>query len=40
VLGPKAWDLLRPDRRRPDYRDAPGLAQRDVEEILDSLEDL
>jgi hypothetical protein len=40
LLGPKAWDLLRPDRRKPEDRDSPGLAKRDVEEILDRLEDL
>jgi hypothetical protein len=40
LLGPKAWDLLRPDRPRPEDRDRPGLAHRDIEEILDRLEDL
>ena len=40
LLGPKAWELLRPDRPQPEDRDAPGLAQGDVEEILDRLEDL
>jgi hypothetical protein len=38
LLGPKAWDLLRPDRPRPEDRDAPGIAPRDLEEILDRLE--
>jgi hypothetical protein len=40
LLGPKAWDLLRPDRPPPDSRDAPGIAPRDLEEILDALEAL
>jgi hypothetical protein len=40
LLGPKAWDLLRPDRPRPEDRDRPGLAHRDIEEILDRLEAL
>jgi hypothetical protein len=40
LLGPKAWDLVRPDRPRPEDRDAPGIAPRDLEEILDRLEAL
>jgi hypothetical protein len=40
LLGPKAWELLRPDRRPPEDRDAPGIAPRDLEEILDDLEAL
>jgi hypothetical protein len=40
LLGPKAWDLVRPDRPPPEDRDAPGIAPRDLEEILDRLEAL
>jgi hypothetical protein len=40
LLGPKAWELLRPDRRLPEDRDAPGIAPRDLDEILDALEAL
>jgi hypothetical protein len=40
LLGPKGWDLLRPDRPPPQDRDAPGIAPHDLEEILDSLEAL
>ena len=40
LLGPKAWDLVRPDRPRPEDRDVPGIAPRDLEEILDRLEAL
>ena len=38
LLGPKAWDLVRPDRPAPRDRDAPGIAPRDLDEILDALE--
>jgi hypothetical protein len=40
LLGPKAWDLVRPDRPRPEDRDVPGIAPRDLSEILDRLEAL
>lgn len=40
ILGPKAWDLVRPDRPRPEDRDVPGIAPRDLAEILDALEAL
>jgi hypothetical protein len=40
LLGPTAWDLVRPDRPRPKDRDAPGIPPRDLEEILDRLEAL
>ena len=40
LLGPKAWELLRPGRPRPEDREAPGIAPRDLEEILDALEAL
>jgi hypothetical protein len=40
LLGPKAWELVRPERPRPRDRDAPGIAAGDLEEILDALEAL
>jgi hypothetical protein len=39
LLGPKAWELVRPDCP-PPARDSPGVAPRDLEEILDALEAL
>jgi hypothetical protein len=39
LLEPEAWDLVRPDRPPPDDR-APGLAPRELEAVLDSLEAL
>jgi hypothetical protein len=39
LLGPKGWDLLRPDRPPPG-RDAPGIAPHELEAVLDRLEDL
>jgi hypothetical protein len=39
LLGPEAWDLVRPDRTPPG-RDAPGLAPRELEAVLDRLEEL
>jgi hypothetical protein len=38
LLGPKAWELVRPDRPAPRDREAPGIAPRDLDEILDALE--
>ena len=38
LLGPKAWELVRPDRPAPRDRDAPGIAPHDLDEILDALE--
>ena len=40
LLGSTAWDLLRPGRPPPESRDVPGIAPRDLEEILDALEAL
>jgi hypothetical protein len=40
LLGPAAWDLVRPDRPVPRGRDTPGLPARRLEEILDALEAL
>lgn len=38
LLGPKAWELVRPDRPPPHHREAPGVAPADLEEVLDALE--
>jgi hypothetical protein len=40
LLGPEAWDLVRPDRPAPPGRDAPGVPPRRLGEILDALESL
>jgi hypothetical protein len=40
LLGPIAWELVRPNRPPPRNRDAPGIAPRELEEILDALEAL
>jgi hypothetical protein len=40
LLGPAAWELVRPDRPPPRGRNAPGLARSELEEILDALEAL
>jgi hypothetical protein len=40
LLGPKAWELVRPERPAPRDRGAPGIAAGDLEEILDALEAL
>jgi hypothetical protein len=40
LLGPTAWELVRPGRPPPLDRDAPGIAPRELEEILDALEAL
>jgi hypothetical protein len=40
LLGPVAWDLVRPDRPTPRGREAPGLPKRRLEEILDVMEAL
>jgi hypothetical protein len=39
LMGPEAWELVRPDRPPPNGR-APGLAPRDLEAVLDDLEAL
>jgi hypothetical protein len=40
LLGPAAWDLVRPDRPAPPGRDAPGMRPRELDQILDALEAL
>lgn len=40
LLGPAAWELVRPDRPAPQSRDAPGIGPRELGEILDALEAL
>ena len=40
LLGPTAWELLRPDRPPPRDRAAPGIGPRELEELLDALEAL
>lgn len=40
LLGPAAWELVRPDRPAPRNRDAPGMRPRELGEILDALEAL
>ncbi len=40
LLGPAAWDLVRPDRPAPRGRDTPGIPTRRLAEILDALEAL
>jgi hypothetical protein len=40
LLGPEAWELVRPDRMQPHEGRAPGVAPRELEAVLDSLEAL
>jgi len=40
LLGPAAWELVRPDRRPSRDPDARGVPARDLEAILDALEAL
>jgi hypothetical protein len=40
LLGPAAWELVRPDRPAPSSRFAPGIGVRELDEILDALEAL
>jgi hypothetical protein len=40
LLGPAAWELVRPDRTAPPDRDAPGIPSRELDQILDALEAL
>jgi hypothetical protein len=38
LLGPLAWDLLRPGREPPDDRNAPGLSLAELRALVDVLE--
>jgi hypothetical protein len=38
LLGPKAWELVRPDRPAPRDRAAPGILPGELDEILDALD--
>jgi hypothetical protein len=40
LLGPDAWELVRPDRPPPPDGRAPGIAPRELAAVLDSLEAL
>jgi hypothetical protein len=40
LLGPEAWELVRPDRPQPPDGGAPGVAAHELEAALDSLEAL
>jgi hypothetical protein len=40
LLGPRAWELVRPDRPAPPTRDAPGLRPGELDQVLDALEAL
>ena len=40
LLGPQAWDLVRPDRPAPPDDRAPGIAASELQAVLDRLEAL
>ena len=40
LLGPRVWELVRPDRAAPDDRTAPGLPVAAIEQAIDDLERL
>jgi hypothetical protein len=40
LLAPETWELVRPDRPRPDDAFAPGLAPKRLDAVLDDLEAL
>jgi hypothetical protein len=40
LLAPETWELVRPDRPRPDNAFAPGLAPKRLDVVLDDLEAL
>jgi hypothetical protein len=40
LLGPEAWDLLRPDRPRPHDHDAPGLPLERIDTVVRAVEEL
>jgi hypothetical protein len=40
ILGDVAWDLVRPDRDPPSNRHGPGIRPRELEDVVDKLEQL
>jgi hypothetical protein len=40
LLGPVAWELVRPERPAPANRDSPGIRPRELDDVLDALEAL
>jgi len=40
LLGPEAWDLVRPDRPRPRDHDAPGLRIDRIDAVVTAVEEL
>jgi hypothetical protein len=40
LLGPEAWELVRPDRPEPSGGGGPGIGSRDLEAMLERLEAL
>jgi hypothetical protein len=40
LLAPETWELVRPDRPRPDDAFAPGIAPKRLDAVLDDLEAL
>jgi hypothetical protein len=40
LLGPDAWELIRPERARPRHHDAPGLPLGQIAVVVDAVEAL
>jgi hypothetical protein len=40
LLSPRTWELVRPDRPRPDDSFAPGISRDELQAVLDELETL
>jgi hypothetical protein len=40
LLSPRTWELVRPDRPRPDDAFAPGIGRDELQAVLDDLETL
>jgi hypothetical protein len=40
MLGPEAWDLVRPERPRPRDHDAPGMTLERIAAVVDEIESL
>jgi hypothetical protein len=40
LIGPEAWDLVRPDRPEPDDRNAPGMELSSIRRVVDGLDAL